>query len=167
MIKRIFPGMFHRHWALSRIRAATDGHAHRNARLGHSDESFQSTIAKKTAPSIVFIMSTRARDGVVVLEIQPPGHEDLVTGSRATMTSAGSGQTRCLYSDPISGLTCFAMTVPDYLAMSSRLLPDCIFSDAQAPAGSSPSQLTPNCRKTCLLVHSFRKSLRPLHLVIV
>jgi hypothetical protein len=100
-------------------------------------------------------------------KVQPPEQGDLATHSRATLTSAGSGQTRLLYSDPISGLTSFAMTDPDYLVMSSRLLPDCISSGAQALVGSLPGQLTPSCSKTCLLVHSFSIDCARLIWVIV
>jgi hypothetical protein len=91
----------------------------------------------------------------------------LVTRSRTPMTSAGSGQTRCLYSDPISGLTSFARTGPDYLALSSRLLPDCISSDAQAFAGSMADQLTSYYSQTCLPVHSFSIDCARLIWVIV
>jgi hypothetical protein len=136
MIKRIFPGLFHRLRALSPIRTASNGHAHRNAQLGHGFASLQSTVAKK---SILLLLSLWVREPTMVSlypGIQSPGQEDLVTRNRAIMTSAGSGQTRCLYSNPISGLTCFAMTDSDYLAMPSRLFPDCMSSNAQALAGS-------------------------------
>jgi hypothetical protein len=47
LIKRIFPGLFHRPLALSPIRTARNGHAHRDAQLGHGFASFQSKIAKR------------------------------------------------------------------------------------------------------------------------